>query len=291
MAGSEQRGLAWMRTQRKDFGGGNRGSGYKWQFGESGTQVQFFFCTEGDEVYVPLIHLEQITSPKTKRTFTVERMCGRDTADDLPDVCPRCMSGDFEGPWSRSILAIYTECIYHDTQVARDGSKHPEWPLVTTGGLQVFREDVGKIQMISARFKMEDQLDALYVSGGASDEFGEEDAATPEVEPTLLNRRYRWVTTGSGQQRLDILRAGQIVKEFPSEVIEARATMPDLHTIVVQDWGDKLSGRNNPSKKTDEEAAATAVPATAAPAARASVESSPAVEAAGMPAPVEVLDF
>lgn len=238
MAGTTGRGIDFLRTQQKEFGGGGYvSSGLNKFYGISDTQAQFFFLTDGPELHVPLIHLEEVPR-RDKSTFTTERICGRSSVDDPVEMCPRCVRGE-DGPFPRLTAFVFVEARFWPTQQDTKGKAHSEWEAVPSSGMTIYRETVNEVQLFMPRFKLENQVLELFEGDPTDPDFGTR-------ERTLLGRRFRLVTTGARQQRQDIIHEGRPVDTVPDYVTAAHAELKDLAETVNMEWGDKDSGPNNP---------------------------------------------
>ena len=238
MAGTTQRGITFLRAQQENFGGGGYvSSGLNKFYGISDTQAQFFFLTDGSELHVPLIHLEEV-SRRDKTTFTTERICGRDNEGDPVEDCPRCVAGA-DGPFPRLTAFVFVEARFWPTQQDTKGKAHADWEPVPSLGLTLYRETVNEVQLFMPRFKLENQVLELFEGDPTDPDFGTR-------ERTLLGRRFRLVTTGARQQRQDIIHEGRPVDMMPEAVVAARDGLKDLAETVNMEWGDKNSGKNNP---------------------------------------------
>lgn len=238
MAGTPGRGIEYLRQQQENFGGGGYvSSGLNKFYGISDTQAQFFFLTDGPELHVPLIHLEEV-SRRDKSTFTTERICGRDNEGDAVELCPRCVAGA-DGPFPRLTAFVYVEARFWPTQQDTKGKAHADWEPVPSSGLTLYKETVNEVQLFMPRFKLENQVLELFEGDPTDPDFGTR-------ERTLLGRRFRLVTTGARQQRQDIIHEGRQVVTIPEAIVAARAGLKDLAETVNMEWGDKNSGKNNP---------------------------------------------
>ena len=278
------RGLAFLRKQQESFGGGGYvGSGFRSFYGITGTQAQFFFLTDGEDIHVPLIHLEEVKR-KDNSYFTTERICARNSEDDPEDACPRCVKG-IKGPFPRLTMFVFVEARYWDKQQDTKGKQHDEWtPVPSSDGTVRYREDLNEVQIFMPRFRLEDQTLELYDGDPM-----EPDYATREK--TLLGRRMRLVTTGAKQQRQDIIHEGRSIDALPAEVVAAAAKLPDLRETVNAEWGDKDSGQNNPrgTAASPKTVAGDGRPPAAAPAAPEVTE--PEVPQAAASTALEPVDF
>ncbi len=236
------RGQEFLRQQREALGSshGPR-SGYRFQANFDGGRVQFFFLSDGDDVHVALAHMVEIKTKWGDRPF--ERLCGKETADEPDEVCPRCSDPQDESgdPWAKPVYYIFVEKIYHPTQKDMNGQLQPDWAAVNLGTLGIFyAEEINEVRLLGGRrsWKIDSQIEEAFAG----------DPTNPEAGPgTLLTHRYQWVVAGERQKRIDNLITGdQVFEEQPASVAEARATLPPLAETVQKEWADKASGKFAP---------------------------------------------
>lgn len=224
---STGRGFKFLREQREELANkiGNRSSSRIFKLWLKEDEVaQFYFVTDIDDIAAPLVHIVDKVS-KNNKNYWADVQCSRESLQSSPLECDLCQAG-VRGPWPRAVALIWVDYILHKKN-KEEGS---DWEIRKAGNGHVYIEHVKALRLLVMKDKLIDQLET-YIEYG-------QDPASPEEQTTILDRPFKFQSTGSGTSKTEVLTAGNPPPAIPSEVLEARSTAPDLDELVASEFSD-----------------------------------------------------
>jgi len=220
---------------RDRMGSGGKGSGIWKLWLKEDERAQFWFAVDGDAAQVPLIHL--VPKSGNGKAWTKDVACAKEDADD-DTYCALC-EDDTVNPstgkraisnaYPRLVLLAYVQYIFHPKQNVKADA---QWEPIKGPGGTVFKETVNDYRLLIAKPKLQKQIEEAYAGDPTSEDY-------LTRTPTLLDRPFQLVRSGSGQQVQETLRPGTPA-EMPANVAEAVAKAPDLAAIVEAEFSDGM---------------------------------------------------
>lgn len=236
MAGTRT-GLQALREMRDAAGvGGGKGSGIWKLWLKDGERAQFWFANDGDDIMVPLIHLVPKKGANGRSDWTKDVACAKTDYDD-ETYCALCEDDTIGANGKRAIspayprlvCLAYVTAVYHPTKNPKtDGT--PWEPIEGTDGKKIFKETVNDFRLVIAKLKLQKQIEDAFAGDPADEDYGTR-------TPTLQDRPYQLVKSGSGQQSQETLRPGKL-SAMPAEVREAIGKAPSLAEVIEAEFSD-----------------------------------------------------
>lgn len=241
-------GIAFLSEQSALLSGGqNRGSGFRKLWLRDGLTAQFTFITDGMEVPVPLIHLVAKQRRGGGKTWTKDVRCLKTKADD-ETYCPLCDAGFndegkpvYPGPWPRTIFYVFVDYIMHATKPEKSNYTVK---AVSNGGVTVWREEIGEVQLLIVKNKLNKQIEDAFLGDPMDDAFADR-------KPTLKDRQYRLKVTGAQSDRQEILVPGTLFEKYPENVAEVAAKLAPISETVTAELDDDLLRALQPSEDNE----------------------------------------